>query len=600
MPLPTGSIQIPWAEQLKKQHADNYLRAANVVVIYRQGDVDGLTIANYYIEKRNIPASNVYAINMTLTGLYTQQWTMAEIRALMAGVQSHIQSKNIVVGCIVLCGYFPDQDWRRPKLISDSPSAVVSMNYCFANCMNGLAFPATYPDERSQLRDYFNDTYPDKSHNIGVTVGPGAFYKMPLVKGTTWTIPVFRLEVATVDSKDTTFGASTTHVNYVKRMIDDAIYAENQKYADFGNVLLANAPLAFDMSFGAIADLRMNGIPYKNLYAYGLAVEATPILRNQPFALSGPSSNASVVVVSSGKTQYFTPINKGTYGTEATAAAAPTFAAGVNTITQDGGVTWLGLGEIPINNFAPGCTHYQEQAGSTFLDNAYTDMFYISIGTGAYISGAAGYSFRLPGPTAYTFRKGAVVLYGMSYSGGMSAINSVDYHHAYVSDVLPTVSTVDVKTSNYIFIGTLAGRNVPIDVLSVRYTGAGAVATSSYTNTVFTFTVDGVVTTVNVAGQSIYAAVGTVHAALGTAAWQIWGGYFNLSQAGNAIKNGACIAFGASYEPTESYMVHSASCVDALWRGMAIGEFAQKLTAISANRLVYGDPLYRPFGHRLK
>jgi hypothetical protein len=233
----------------------------------------------------------------------------------------------------------------------------------------------------------------------------------------------------------------------------------------------------------------------------------------------------------------------------------------------------------------------------------YTDVFVSFLGQEAYY----GTNSQPAQRTDYVYRKGAVVGWGQSYSAQPVPCIAIDWDYGTRSlENLTETNCLAQAASVYVKNDLLS--NNPRFYVS-RAAGGVTTATATVSSNTVTLKENGAtVATINITPGSMRSIVAAIRAALPSGSW-----YLAVQEGGaesrcmSSIKAGACIAIGSIVEPTTAGGFKSSHLISGLWRGDAMGEIAFRLqmpvhpgSANSAKGMtIYGDPLYRPFSHRL-
>lgn len=569
----------PLSAVVRETNAGRYITPSRVLVLYRVGDTYGQQVAEYYRAARGIPAGNIVPCAFAWSPT-TETITDAAFRPVLETIAPLLIEKDILA--IVTCGWWPNR-------ASDGSLYTISNQLCFTHLQLAGNDGAT----RQRANPTWFDAY------------PAAFREGPLfIRSSSLTSPYpyrflppvnryaihgvytgyvhFRLEVSPSPSGD--------HYTRTIRMIDDAIAAEAAQMANIGNTVISGSTV-YTVGANAYWDIVQCGIPYKACYRDKLD-ELNPWTATTDLSI-WTYHNYVVPTVFNGyayKSVAFT--------TGITGGAEPTWPTTIGNTVVDGGITWKCLFSI-ADSLPAGDTTLTPDYG-TFTAANYTDVFLHFVGSEAYY----GSAIEPQQLTDFTYRQGAIAGWGMSYSAIPIAVAGIDWDAG--TRTLGNVTAVNAKNTNA-GIPCANENGISRNRLFCKYSGAAAAATITVSSNTLTFLEDAVPVGSAVLSGTLRNMVSQITAAL-PASWTtgaLNGGAESRTQ--QSIKAGACIAIGSSVEPYTAGAFKTAEIVPSLWSGEAMGETAFKLhmphVADNSNTFdgvtIYGDPLYRPFGHRL-
>jgi len=234
-----------------------------------------------------------------------------------------------------------------------------------------------------------------------------------------------------------------------------------------------------------------------------------------------------------------------------------------------------------------------------------TDVFFRSPGSFSYY---ANNSLNRPETSShYTYRQGAICVFSQSFGARPCPQSLVDWDTAATFATL-TETACDVNNKQN--IQAQSQDTVDNDIIQVWYDGAGS-PTLEVTSTQVIAKVDTVqdwaVTHTGMTPWELQQAIDSNK----TANWN-----YNLrdgqgvpSRAFMAWRNGASISMGVQMEPLANGDPHTLGLFSCLNCGNSIGEWAMRMYGVvrytgenfskfPIAMIIYGDPLYRPFGYK--
>lgn len=573
-------VVTPLSAIVRETNASRCITPARVLVLYRTGDSYGQQVAEYYRAARGIPAGNIVPCAFTWSPT-TETITDAAFRPVLETIAPLLIEKDILA--IVTCGWWPNR-------ASDGPLHTISNQLSYPH----MKLAGQDGMSRTKIKLEWLYDYPASYREGPILIRSSALtspypYRMlpPVhrydVEGTLTGYVHFRLEVSPSPSDD--------HYTRTIRMIDDAITAEAAQFGNVGNVVISGSTV-YSVGTYAYIDLLQCNVPYTNCYKSKLITEPTPWMT--PYALytwgyhtwiRPSTANGYIYKVSSYTTGYVGTVE-------------PVWPTTLGVTVDDDGITWKCAYSL-ADSLPAGDTALTPGYG-TFTAANYTDVFLHFVGSEAYY----GSAIEPQQLTDFTYRQGAIAGWGMSYSAIPIAVAGIDWDAG--TRTLGNVTAVNAKNTNA-GIPCANENGISRNRLFCKYSGAAAAATITVSSNTLTFLEDAVpVGSVALSG-TLRNMVSQITAAL-PASWTtgaLNGGAESRTQ--QSIKAGACIAIGSSVEPYTDGAFKTANIVSSLWLGEAIGETAFKLgmPMFSGNMstfdgvTIYGDPLYRPFGHRL-
>jgi hypothetical protein len=568
-----------------------YMSGKNVLVLYIAGDAVGQEIAEYYRSRREIPFENIVSVPLA--------WRPNDVDLTMTLddantnfvpiVQSALTGKPILA--TVTCGAWPHSVRSFSCTLENVFSRFrhwLTVNpadrFTGDNIFSGLLFMPQYssfPILRFTSSGLHNTT------NKYFAIPPHDHIAQ---HGTFATIPHFRLEVSPVAVGDDRI-PDASQVNYCKRIIDDAIAAENAQYSDLGTVLLSGSGSfctgavegdCISTAMPAWDELR--GLP-GSLYYELLRSELSPITRNKTLANTPGriyrtvTGHHQMVLVTAGTTAGSEPTwNTSTLGVK----------------TTDGTAVFAYRGTIPADNHPPGCTALVPLGGEGKTFSSISDVFMRSTGTYAYYGNNREAELK----TDIVYRRGAIVIWSQSYGFIPSPVGGLDYD--YGEPEFTTRTDIDC-------LGTMASllclnaNGFQTGVFMVQCDNAVTTATMSSTANQVVLKEDGSpVATIDVSGilRDRFATLKSG----APSGWTITTRQsFCESRAMVSLKNGAAVVLGSSAEPFAAGSLNGNTLFFNLWMGLSLGEAMYTLyshTQGGRKLMCVGDPLYRPFGHR--
>lgn len=571
----------PVSASVRDLNVGRNITPARVLVLYKAGDSVGQQIAEYYRSARGIPSSNVIACTFTW-GTSSDVISTAAFLPVLQAIEPHLISKDILA--IVTCHWWPNR-------LSDGIARPISDALAFTH--RAILGDTTTPWSRPINADF--DAYPD-----GYKRGPVLWRRWP----NTEAYPYTYLPPANRYAEQ---GANTAYVHFrlevspspsgneytrTVRLIDDAIAAEQSAMQNFGKVVISGATTTYAVGACAWIDINQFNIPYTACYRSKISTEANVWSASENFNLWGPLNIWDRPTIDNG---YIYKVSS--YTTGITGASEPTWPTTVGATVLDDGVTWRCIAQT-ANSLPAGDTALTPGYG-TFTPSNYTDVFLHVVGQEAYY----GSSIQPQALTDFTYRRGAIAGWGMSYSATPQAVSGIDWDAG--TRTLGNITGVNAK-SVQAGIPCANENGISLSRLYCQYNGAAAAATISVSANTLTFFEDGVsVGSVALSG-TLRSILGTIIAALPVSwvAGAVNGGAESRAQ--QSLRAGACIAIGSCIEPFTNAAFKADGMVPSIWLGEAMGEVAYKLympknadsQGVYGGVTIYGDPLYRPFGHR--
>ena len=580
--------------ELASINASRLIGPANILVLYRAGDTVGQAVAEYYQSVRSVPAANVVAVTMAWTPA-TNDMLASDADNFMAAVLPILQQNDI----------------RSILTVNWFPQTVNEANVVFGSFLSSMPLFAALPDSsRYNLNSvspsawgtilFINDysaTIPLAFPFVTGTVNGAVQYGLkPPPKYTSaypasfW-IPHFRLEVSPVAAGDNRIPNASVE-NYLKKIIDDSMAAEAAQYQDAGNVIaVASGSYSGTMTVALPTALEAYGKAI-NVYTANLELEVMAIPRS---GYAGPPYLFPLTPGPPGWSRTVTgnhlmcPVVSGT-----TAATEPVWnVSGTGALTKDGTVTWSYIMDPPPDMFPPGAnTNTPNRIAHTYIP--IEDVFFRVVGYDSYYASCTEPEQQ----SDMSYRQGAIVMFSQSYGYTPNPVQGLDYDfgaplpNVMADTACVTATPIQYTNANgfvvdgFYFASTVATPTVGVSGNNIVLKSAGTV-----------------VATIPLSGtmRQQYA---TIQAALPTGWTMTVDDPFVESRCSNAIKNGACAAFGACAEPQTLGAVKGYGLQD-LWDGASLGEIGYVLGVTTlyltpAYRLyMIGDPLYRPFGYKL-
>jgi hypothetical protein len=605
----------PLKQVVDDLNATRWITAEKVLVVYRAGDATGQAVAEYYQQRRGIPAANVVAVTMTWQPSDGLNMSTADCNNLLAQLRPHLVDP---IRVILTCHWFPKtvnsavQTYGNITLLSN----VLSSHRWFLTQAAATRYNSVRRE--GKFAAYFSSSYPlgylqpnfgcSKSLNRlrDFTLPPATGYLNSIITG--YCVPHFRLEVLPVENDDTRI-ANPSELNYLKRIIDDSIAAEAATYADFGTVAISgnnldNAGNSCDLELNAQSSAlacvspaypvyaEMGGVKYKHLYCDGLTADLMKISRSTP--INASVAEPTIHRTATGNHLVVQPVAASC----TTAAVEPTWdTSGYGALTTDGTCTFKYLGTLPANNLPATATALVPgKPTKTFVP--LTDVFLRITGVDSYYTKCP----EIEQVSDFAYRTGALALFSQSLPVDPVPLAGIDYEFGtyipknrvqtacYNAKVaLEYVNKNGITVQSWAFISTVAGSTVTVSSgLITLKEGAATVAQIDLT-----------------AGGTLRANTATVKANL-TAGWTFVAKEADPesvcpSRSDVAVRNGTVAYFGACSEPLSTGTLSTTGLVKHLWYGMNLSEVAYMLLdQIDGQIYTYcmGDPLYRPFGHR--
>lgn len=566
--------------RLAEINAGRDIGPGNVLVVYRTGDTVGQQIAEYYQSVRGIPADNMLSVPLAWVPADGNVMTEADANIVLAAILAKVTTQDIQT--VVTCHWWP-------FYVGSSGACTVNTIFRRAPYLNSLtsgrytSTPAGNVVDLSLYEDVYKYTN-SFTHNatteipFGLKPGKNSYS----VLGTEHTISRFCLEVSPVATGDNRI-ASASEYNYVKRIIDDAIAAENAANTNVGTVVITGGTYASTVgsyfeSGGKGATVYHEGIRTLMLSEYPtdrLLNFAANLVGNYKISETG---NVLLMILNTGTTASGAPV----WGN---------YSAGE--IIPDGTVNYRHMGLVPADTFQAGAnTTMPNRIGKTYV--ALTDVMFRAVGVDSYHS----YVTQPEQKSDLTYRQGAIVHFGQSYGYTPNPIAGLDYEFG-------------APTPNALTATACVASSVPIRynnanglTLSVFYFQGPATATVEVTGGSIILKEGATTKATIVPSGTLRQQYASIQASL-TVGWTMivqdsfYAG-FAESRCGNAIKNGACVAFGSGIEPN-SYVVKTTHLLQNLWDGMNLAEASYTKNISMGDSMLdiaVGDPLYRPFGHR--
>ncbi len=593
---------------LSKLHAYNQaigeIQPQNVLVLYRQGDTPGQDIATHYQTQR--PGVVLYELPTSLLAWTSPGGNNSQINAAtMAAVNTAVlaAARGMTVRAIVLCGHWPfavtvnagkgygaSGYWNFDGILSNFQTG-----YSTASAIGDIT--VTAPSMRP-VND-FTTTY------FANVLADQFAFAYATRKETGGAVPVFRLEFIEPNAADTTI-ASPSMAAYAKRMVDDAVAAEQARYSDFGNVLFTGSSSYYGRGFATAEFIRsqeVSGIGTR--WAENLATDTYPTSQftRTPVGFSGDWW--PTMLFRNGSYLYSPEAYQHLAAVQAN--SAPTYPTTVGARFADGAVNMVCMTALPADNLAAGTTTSAQYASGTFVVGAYNDLMVHAVGTNGYIS--SGASWQPHDINAYGYRKGAIAVWAQSYGAAPNPQLGVDYDFDTIDAVgfgLQTQADTNCLSPASAGLRVQTTQGVTTSLFTFSRAAGPTSATIAYDAPSRTLTakeagaVVGTPLVLN-AGSTYRSAAGQIHAWIaGLTGWSFSTGQNGISRCMQSIRGGACAAFGATnaaYDIDVDGMPFPTGLTKLLWEGWALGEIAPMVCDVAA-ATIYGDPLYRPFGHR--
>ncbi len=583
MKLKSRAVSQSLNQALVQINASRNIGPANVLVLYRSGDAVGQSVAAYYQSRRGVPAANVVGLTLTWTPSSNSMST-TDADAILAVIVPILLTTDI--RAIVTCNWFPK--WINGETVQFGNFLSCALEFSILADANRYAAPISNEATFLFSGDYKTVNALSLPPLAGAYQQTTQYGMMPKPGYTqqytadTW-IPHFRLEVSPVAAGDTRIPNASVQ-NYLQKIIDDSIAAEQAHYSDLGNVIAVGSG-SYAGTWGSGLTV---GLPVAweaagkalNIYTDQLGNELCTIPRNVDITTVG-------LIARTVTGNY--RMSLATAGT--TAAAEPAWVTtATGALTTDGTAIWKYLGPMPANNYPVGATtNTPNKIGQTYLP--ISDVFIRVVGEDAYYSTTT----QPEQQSDMSYRQGAIVAFSQSYGYRANPIAGMDYDFGSpvpnaMADTACTAATPLQYTNangqirpGFYFTSTAATPTVGVAGSDIVLKSGGAiVATIPITGTL----------------REQYAAI---KAALPSGWTMVVQDPWLNSRCDTAIKNGACAAFGACTEP---YTIGAIKgfFVQNLWDGLSLGECAYTLaqatyyTTAAFNLYMVGDPLYRPFG----
>lgn len=567
---------------LAQINAPRRIGPANVLVLYRNGDAIGQAVAQYYQLKRGIPAGNVVALAVSWLPTSNDMST-ADANAILATLAPVLLATDI--RAIVTCNWFPQT--INGGIINFGNFLSCLLEYSTLAAANRYNSNVDWEATTNFASNYTSVSALSMAPLAGAYESQTQYGMMPpagyaqAYTADIW-LPHFRLEVSPVAAGDTRI-ANASVQNYLQKIIDDSIAAEQAQYADLGTVVCVGSG-SYSGTWGSGLTVALPAWweasgKARVLYCDQLGNELCTIPRSTNIATLGLISrtvtgNNMVMCVGGG----------------ATAAAEAAWNIGfTGAITVDGTVQWAYMGPMPANVYPAGATTLTpNRIGQTYVP--LSDVFIRVIGEDAYYSQTT----QPEQQSDLAYRQGAIVMFSQSYGYISNPIAGLDYDfgaplpNAMADTACATATPIHYTNGNnfvvngFSFASTAATPTVGVSGSDILLKSAGTiVATIALSGTL----------------REQYAAI---QAAL-PAGWTmtVEDPWLN-SRCDTAIKNGACAAFGACAEPYTNGAIKG-HFIQNLWDGMSLGECAYTLAqatyyaTAAFNLFMVGDPLYRPF-----
>jgi len=588
--------------KVREINQSRYLTPASVLVLYRAGDSVGQELAQYYCSKRSVPAVNCLAVTMTWTPA-NSSIQASDMLSVSQQIAQHIETHSLSIGAILTCHWWPYLVAGNP-----TPYAEVSNMICCPHAYLGQAsatipfaalpfwnqyYSSGFPAEAKYQEGYYasaNNT--DYSTHCADGYAP-VIGLAPLDKSA---FPVMarmyvhcRLEVEPVSANDDRLGAgTTTELAYLKRIIDNSLVAEAARYSDFGIAVLQGSGSYsgyYDVSFPAWREL--SGGIVNALYHESLRAELVQVGRSTAYEsgtlLRGPLNDG-----------YFYRVRQA----GSSASSAPTYPTTIGQSIVDGALTLYCVGYVPTDTRPTGSNTLVRTRTGTFVPMS--NVFFRSVGEAGYLGANAEHDLS----SDFTYRTGAIVGFGQSYSYTPPCFKGVDYdyHKPVIAVADVTNASVQTLTDAASAVLNVAQINNVASWIGAIYVGAPTADNGTMqvlSNDVVRFTNGASNVDVDLSDKTLRQKVAAINAAIN--GWTNWraGPAYSHSRCDHAIRNGAVAAIGSWTEPFVTGGYKSHQIVLGLWNGLCLGEIAQHLFISNTARTIVGDPLYRPFGHRL-
>tara|TARA_R110000772_G_scaffold268703_2_gene397740 strand:- start:2904 stop:4592 length:1689 start_codon:yes stop_codon:yes gene_type:complete len=527
------------------------LGVENLLVIHNTDDPRALELAEYYCQVRNVPSDQLLALTPTWPENAAQADT-GEIEPAVELVRDKVASLSNHILTLLFVGDWPIQTNRNGWNVDNG-------NIGFYDCFRmpdyflGLA-PGEYfePSLQNNEDRTLGWTIGDNNYPQGIPAEawPGwrpTILSTPQPSWRTQISPYFkpiRNQVFHMSPACLPLGNYADAVAVGKANIDSCIAAEAAEYQDVGKVILSNGSSSNTVCVPAYAEIVGENIPYTELYWAGLDT----------------LGEAGI---------------PGTYYDHAIADYDP-------------------LNEVRV----PGDPLFASP----------TDVAFMIHGNRAYYSGETA---RVEKAGDYTYRDGALTMWCQSYGATPSPALTVNWYNTQIVVETNPLTAVDANARGYVFLEDGIGNKT--NALRLQYNGGG-VATCE-TNATHIICYVGGIEEWSFAYAGIVSAE-DLHVALVAAASVDWTvnineGQFRDSRTFASWRNGCAINIGTTREPNANGDPCSHALMTSLWYGLSIAEWQQMMIAgevyiqtdvytssqLWRNNIIYGDPLYRPFGH---
>lgn len=572
----------PLSAVVRETNAERRITPAKVLVLYQVGSAYGQAVAEYYRAARSIPEANVVPCAFSWDGT-NEDITNADFLPVLQTIVPHLAAKDILA--IVTCGWWPTKASDSSQFpIGDTlmvPHMAVTGNEWDGRyrLKTDWGWFDDYPASYREGLMYTRATACPKPYPYGLLPRKNRYSEL----GQNTSYVHFRLEVSPSPAGD--------HITRTTRLIDDAIAAENARMMSLGQVVLGGAHTTYPVSSNAYIDLQLMGATYSACYRSRLTGEPNPWVSSVNYTLYGLHAWVRPTTPN-GYTYKSTAFTTAISGT-----VEPTWPTTIGQSVTDGGITWTCM--YDMNNVFPPGDNTLTPGYGTHTPANYTDVFLHFVGQEAYY-GQSIYPQRV---SDFTYRQGAITGWGMSYSAIPLGLGGIDWDSG--TRTLGNITAVEAKSANA-NIPCTNENGITKNPLYCRYTGGAAAATITVASNTLIFFENTIPVGSVVLSGTLRNMAAQITAAL-PANWIVGGVSGGAeSRTQQSLKAGACIAIGSCVEPFVSGGFKAPNIIPSLWRGEAMGEIAFKLempicgmpSTLGPGMTIYGDPLYRPFGHR--